>query len=33
MNPTNLPNTTVQFFPEWCPLECETENNETILIN
>lgn len=31
MNPNII--TTAQFFPEWCPLECETENNETILIN
>lgn len=31
MNPYII--TTTQFFPDWCPLECETETSETILIN
>lgn len=31
MNPYVI--TTAQFFPDWCPLECDNQTNETFLIN
>lgn len=31
MNPYII--TTVQFIPDWCPLECDNQTNETFLIN